>query len=567
MADISSNISSSSNTLDSAKIVINDKASNPTTADTITKNPENELEEITKRINRIYEDKNIQKTIVLDELSIVTTQKSETLNENISDDHKAAKENVAGINYPLIKIMDTLYTLDRIIKMSIDVTGRIPEISLLLDNRINEDEKSKNLPKDGDIVSVFMGQKNQTIKPLRCDFVITTATPLNNGNLRIMGPMFIPGLTADKTFGYRGTSKDAFIDLAKKYGLGFATNDIDNTNDNQLWLCPNTTALSYANELISHTWKDETSFYDWWIDPYYNMVLLNVNKMVTENDSLIDVTAIESAYTADEMKDTEHDSATLKLFSNLTHTTTLNTFFILSYKLSNNSTEISINNGVEIKTKTFVHNQNLYNANKDNYQVLSNVPTYNPSKLDNSIILRGRNKYDKELNTDELAKANYSYKDIYIKTPYTGISYTVSDSDSENTDVNTWSGNVNKNYIRAEYHNDINMNEFNKIELTIVTQGLNLQTMRGELIPIAIAKDGKLDDNRHIDRFYSGQYYVKGIEYIFNKGFYNTKFTLSRREWPTPEKVESPNESAVTTEASQNIDNKTGSMLGNLTEY
>ena len=129
----------------------------------------------------------------------------------------------------------------------------------------------------------------------------------------------------------------------------------------------------------------------------------------------------------------------------------------------------------------------------------------------------------------------------------------MSDDDSTKS-PNEWSGNVHKNYNRAPYHNTQNINELNKMYLEVVCEGLNLQIMKGERIPVIIGFTNSFendmynaatenDEPRQINKFYSGYYIVDSVEYVYNpmsdEGVspYTTKYILKRREWPTPEVI------------------------------
>ena len=127
-------------------------------------------------------------------------------------------------------------------------------------------------------------------------------------------------------------------------------------------------------------------------------------------------------------------------------------------------------------------------------------------------------------------------------------------SDDDNArSPNEWSGNVHKNYNRAPYHNIQNINELNKMYLEVVCEGLNLQIIKGERIPVIIGFTNTFenemyngstenDEKRQINKFYSGYYIVDSVEYSYNPlpndvSPYTTRYALKRREWPAPEAI------------------------------
>ena len=169
-------------------------------------------------------------------------------------------------------------------------------------------------------------------------------------------------------------------------------------------------------------------------------------------------------------------------------------------------------------------------------------------------MLRGRTTYDAGENpTDEQARVNYDYIGTYTTAEWTGVEYTMSEND-KNKGSNQWSGNVHKNYNRAPYHNSQNFSEIGKIYLDVECEGLNLQIMKGERIPVLIGFTNSIENDMYnaatkddmpsiINRFYSGYYIVDSITYSYEPmsgrrvSPYTTRFILKRREWPTPEAI------------------------------
>ncbi len=529
-------------------VILNQESNTP-----ITSTPES-IEEAKKQVDicRIYADESIEKKIVLDELS------AEEISDNPPTDKTYSNKNIIGTEFPMIRIGEFLPTPSQISKLKIDNFDKIPSILLKL-TLLSDNFRSKNMPKDGDIISVYIATKTDTIAPIRSDFIITSVIQKNTKlgiDVTLSGNMFIPGFDADSTFGTTGTSKEAFIDAAKKFGLGFATDDSDNTNDTQTWICYNMPCIEYLNNVISHAWKDETSFYDWWIDEHYNINFINVNKMLLTNTKNIDITANSIAAGGDYDEPRDHSqkntNATNKVFSNVKDYAS-GVFYVTNWNVTNNSSQISLDNGVEINSNEFMHNDNIYSNNDNPILSLSNVPSYDPNKTDNHIILRGRAEYNKSTAPENAqARANYNFKDIYVKHPWCGISYIMNDDDSNSTDNNTWSGNINKNYTRAVFHNRINLVELDKMYIDIEVNGLCTQVMRGEVVPLGLKRSegtealtNRDEQSGRSDRFFSGFYYVQGMSYEYvngNNAQFKTKLRLTRREWPIPVDYMKPNE-------------------------
>lgn len=505
------------------------------------------------KIVRLITDDSVKKTIQFDEISVP--------NENFVGENDAGGNNRAneyGLTFPTIRINDVVLMKPNIARMILSCKGNIPTIDLSLtfaESRF----MNKNMPKDGDILSLFIRTTTAALQYIRCDFLITSCNATSNGyNISISGVLFIPNLSsAAETEAYTGTTKTVFKNVARKLGIGFAFNDFDDTDDYQTWIRCRESLPAFLNSTISHAWKDETSFFDWWIDLYYNLCFVNVNKFLssTENEEDFDVTFATSNmntyYLFDNTEDTSIANAKVmpKILTNFGQVR-CSPFFIEHWEPTNNSTKISFGVGYSTQTYSFRHNQSLVDAGgADCFESLNNVPTYDTNKTSSHIILRGRTKYDPNKNpSSEQARVNYDFVNTYNNVEWTGVEYVMADED-KGTDSTKWSGNVHKNYNRAPYHNGQNVAELDKMYIEVTCIGLNLQVMRGERVPVYIIMNtmdnemtyNKDDQQYSANRFYSGYYIVDSVEYIYDPlmdnsySQYQTKFVLKRREWPTPE--------------------------------
>lgn len=521
-----------------------------TPVSSVSEDSENQVELV-----RVYGDDEIKASIKLDELSIAAFN-------NYMGKDRASVKNYEGIDYPIIKINSYFVDYADIVDLKIRYVDFIPDIYLSI--RVTGNTMLvKNTPKDGDLISIALRPRNDTYKTIRNDFVITNVNTSGAGetgdNLQYIsfnGKLFVPNLESDNNcFGYIGTSKEAVKKAAKDLNLGFAFNDEDNTTDTQVWLCCENSIKDYLNNVVKHSWKDETSFYKLWIDAYYNLTLINVNKTLYGPETALDEAVITSStrmgrVDKSDPSNLEQKNATVghKIFSN--HNSLANTVFhITDWKVVNNSSDITFNYGTSIVSRGFRHNQNLYNSNGEYYESIANEPAYDINKINPDAsanayqILRGRTSFD----------SSYNFKDIYIAKPWSGIEYIMSDDDAsaaESTD--SWSGNTHKNYNRAEYHNLINIKELDKLYIIITVHGLCTQFLKGEKVPVILYMSNAnmntninksiLDDEKAESQnlFYSGYYFIDGIEYEYvtdDKGEtadsgYRTNFILKRREWP-----------------------------------
>lgn len=517
-------------------------------------------------IVRLVEDPEIEKHIDFDEVSV------EYQGAKSADGASSIKqEDISGTVYPIIRINDIVMSEDNIRYCEIKSEGFIPTIILEL-KFYNELFTAKDMPKDGDILSFFVKSSTDALNYLRDDFIITKCEGNDLGerttkvSLYIEGKLFLQGMESmGNLYGCIGSSKKVIRETAKKFGLGFSYNDSDDTDDIQNWICKGS-AVDFIKSVTEHSWKDNTSFFKSWVDLYYDLCFVNVNKFLlsTEN-SEDDVDITFNSITTEFQRlihlpsDKNNALLSIKVLSNDVNTKGT-PFYIRSWTPITN-TSLSTTYGYSEISNVFYHNQGLFGKAKDNcVNVTNNIPAYDPAKTDTYMIMRGRASYDPLMNPEyEQARANHAYADEYVKFAWDGVAYVMADDDKNHIDNNnTWSGNVHKNYNRAPGHNYINNIELDKMYITVNLDGLCLQIMRGERIPIVIYHEGNLHPSAlgstnpnmpdRINRMYSGFYIIDSITYTYNgklkdgQSRYTTTVNLKRREWPTPEMIVKDNE-------------------------
>lgn len=519
-------------------------------------------------IVRLVEDPDVKKEIFFDEISM-------SLGDDQSNDPtiRSGKKDIGGIAYPVIRVNDYVFQAKSIEHMQISCSGFLPTITLKI-RSIESNVLNKNMPKDGDMISVYMRTSTSALEYVRCDFIITSVSSKSvssnpeivSTGLSMSGKLFIPKFNATKlnTFGYIGTTREVLRHIAEDFKIGFAYNDEENTNDLQNWINCNRTIPQFVGELISHAWKDNVSFFKTWIDLYYNLVYVNVNKYFNspESNSELDLTFMTNVIST--MGGSQHSidptdtGGMVKMFTTAREYRGT-PFFIKKWTPHNNSTNVSFNVGYSTSVCSFIHNQGILNEQEENeFSMLESIPSYNKEKTKSEMILRGRSSYDPDLNPEsDMETVNYDFVNTYVKKEWYGVMYMKNDDETDTTSNSTWSGNVHKNYALAPYHNKINNAELNKLYITIECEGLNLQVQRGEYVPVLITFRNEADylmNNSMNDvvqgatlkanRMYSGYYFVDSVEYKYKysstESFsdFTTIYTLRRREWPTPEKIE-----------------------------
>jgi len=511
----------------------------PPNRESLSANPAKSQKGVKYRIYNLFKT-----TIVLDELSLPKNQTSDS----------KKMEDLASLQYPLIKINNYFISEFELDYMSIKSNNFLPTITLQV-TFTNNKFMDRELPKDGDIISIAIRNKSDVLNIIRNDYVITGVTTSKRrsaGNTPLsftfFGELFVPGLRGCNSGFYKGTTLETTKTVAQELHLGFNTND-QNTDDKQNWFLTRDTYQAFIEEIVQKAWKDENSFYDCWIDIYYNLNFVNIQKQLLSAEDDIDeavvLNNIDSDWTwgSDTAQDNSHSS--VKVFSNLLGFRT-SPFYINEWSPINKSSAVTFQYGASIQTGFFEHLNSLYeNPDNKKYWYLDINSTYDKEKLGNHIILRGRSTYDASTNEGELAMANYNYNDLYKQNTWMGIQYTITNVDDDTTN---WTGNQHKNYLRAQIHNCINRVELEKLNVEISIQGTNLNVIRGDKVPVVIMGldsvenmmvDPNAEGRDRKNEFYSGWYLVKGFTLTWVKqdsivSNFTQSFTLTRREWPTP---------------------------------
>ena len=522
---------------------------------------ETEYNNTSAKIVRLVEDPAIKKRIEFDEVSLPEVEHVPNLSGH---EGTYSVHTVLGSAYPIIRINDALIARDDIKYFSIESSGFIPTVKLSLDLKTTE-FVNRHMPKDGDIISTYVTLNTKALNYLRNDFIITSCQSnvknSQKNKVDLTGKLFIPKIDSIQTaLGFIGTSKEVFKEVAKMYGLGFAYNDEEDTDDMMDWICCKQSIPTFLQDVISHSWKNGLNFYKTWIDFYYNICFVNVNKFLLSTESTedtLDYTFLTNTrYFYEAMTDpaATNTQKFVKIFSNDSAFQN-SPFFIDKWTPINNSSSVSMKYGYESDSYVFIHNQKIIESDPEVcFNVSYNMPNYDETKLDDHIIFRGRGKWQEGMQPeDDLRRVNHDYIHTYVDSTWCGVEYTMGEEDKKTKDNTQWSGNVHPNYGHAPFHNMINQKELDKMYIEIECPGLCLQVMRGEKVPVyliyasvldtTINNDPKNDDIvSKTNKFYSGWYIVDSIEYSYKiKGDstegYRTKLVLKRREWPTPEPV------------------------------
>ena len=253
---------------------------------------------VNKTIVQLY-----QPTIVLDELSIPDMTQGD--NPSVVSKGNNNDKKRYGYEKPYIRINS--FVIESILYFKLDLTKMLPTV-LLKFSTADEEFLYTSYPKDGDILSLYIRSVPEDYKPIRMDFIIKSVSAPSTAQAKEMskgdassgayqiflvkGEIRLPKLYQEFCKSYpSSTSLDVLSQVSQDLQLGFASN-ISKTNDNMTWISPNYDYYSFLQYLSNHSYNSDTDFFDIWIDQYYNLNFVNMNKQFYAPDS-IDVISMQ----------------------------------------------------------------------------------------------------------------------------------------------------------------------------------------------------------------------------------------------------------------------------------
>lgn len=492
------------------------------------------------------------KKIILDEIFIEDSESEAAIEDTAVRPTKYKMSSVEGSVIPTIFINTTKFDQQELDYMQLNTSQKIPTISITIIDANNKFAISP--PLDGDVISLYLRPPDvDNQKPIRIDFnvISISCNPSTNG-YNMFGEMKVPDLYREfcKSFP-DGTSFDHIGDVCEEMGLGYASNE-DFTDDQMTRICAFDTYETFINDVVFSAYKNDESFFDWYIDPYYFLCFVNVNKQFSLEDAVDEVNIsseipLSSAY---DQADTEDSIKGSLVLTNQLSSGGKNTF-IEKYSVSNQSGSIWLKNG-------YKRYGSWLNIESDSieFQEAFVDPLTTPGAETDFILLKGR-RSDGD-----------AYKQ-QVKFKWMGKQSPIIDQ-----------GNVHDNYNFSKLLNHQNLEEIEKTTLEIEISGMNFYLYKYMRIPILIYETnnpknqeqlkgrnealGEGNDNppdlegttideisfkvnnpigtpddkdQTKNEFLSGYYVIKDIKYTYLPGEnIKTQLILMRREWPIPAK-------------------------------
>ena len=476
------------------------------------------------------------------ELKIIdqeTEGAKEKLGDAVGKPFRQELTKTLGALFPLVQVRNVRLDYEDLSYFELDLYDRIPR--LFVSFKDPQGKFNIESPLDGDIISIYLKAPHiQSQRPIRIDFdILDIDSDPQTKTFSVYGIMKIPLMFAEVCKGFeKNTSFEHLLAVAEELKIGFASN-ITSTADPMQRILPYITYEQFIKETVQNSYLSDKSFFDWYIDPFYYLCLVDVNSQITTDISPIEATITSSAnFRANPVNEEVKDSYTGPLI--LTNDPRQASFnvFISNWSLKSSFATKWITNGYRRIIQFFDIDEKNSTSEYLNQIAVESLTTDSAEKT--YILLKGK-------SGDDFYKSQVKYKWMGKQ-----ISQSVG-------------GSVHDNYIYANVLNFQNNTDLTKMNLSVILNGLNLNLYKYMSIPIHIYESGnekinklkkrdsdlgeddnirtsEQDDNlginpddRILNKFISGNYLVTGISYVYSKGkTIKTKLQLSRREWSIP---------------------------------
>lgn len=477
-------------------------------------------------------------------------RESDQSKTKLVDGSRASYVQQMGVNEPVVMIGKLKLKRKSVKMMSIWLDDLIPTASVTFADPGGEFAIS-SYPLANILMSIFVQSTVPQVKSLSMEFLITNITSMPvSGTTTVIytvhGELHVPKLNGNYSKSFpKMTSKKALMQIAKDLKLGFADNQPEDTNDQMTWLMPNYTYKSAIKHITKLAYRDDDNFFDCFIDRYYTLNFINVekqfdrsNKQIDEGffarrDDLVDLDRVNP-----EKGNADAEPQVIILSNHPSANQTEN--FIIDYNLMSNHGEILQRNSLRKYAYWYEHGLNANDKGKPD---------------DSNLIVHFVEPLTSPTEND-------------AKAPQTT---TIDQFRNAESTVGVWSGahygNAHKSYKFAEMLNHHNRLETEKNMLRLKLVGLNKNIIRGARVAVEICVDktfsaqgevlkndsdtenqeertnqaptneaaGRTGPGLYPDKFLTDFYYVKSIKYSFVNGEFETELMLSRRHWLLPQ--------------------------------
>ena len=419
--------------------------------------------------------------------------KLEPIEFDISPDQKENIEIAASVGYtPFFWYLGYQIPPSAISNLNLYHTGIIPQVVIVFRDTIGF-LKKEAMPLDNTTFEVFLNSGSDNLKSIHLKFKLVKFQENKGGSYTITGTLDLKDFYKPNYKSYTGTSLQVLRDIAKENELGFNTN-IESTDDSMKWTNTGKLTGDFINEIIKHSYISDSSFVGAYIDFYYCLNYVDLEKEWTRDISK-DICILSTGVSSDALGAKTPDEGKTAPFI-LTNDKSQNStpLFIQKHQMNNDSTSKSLNEG-QFKISKF------YDTSSKSFLIF-NVDSLT-SESDDKIILKGSPSDKSELETN-------------FRTIFSGR------VDMEN---------VHKNYLYAETQNKTNFANLSRISMSLELPNANFTMYKFQKLQIRFIAPAETisQPDTQVERI-SGEYMVVDIDYTWSGGRLSQKVLAVRKE-------------------------------------
>lgn len=447
-----------------------------------------------------------------------------------------------GVEKPFISINGYPFS-EYLTSFNLDLTGFIPVLSFSFYSG-NSTFISVNYPKDGDVVSLYISSPEGYYNPIRMDFNILSvksnvsskysqsgSAPDPEGSqfrFYVTSEAKIPSLYTPVIKSFRNkNSYETLLEISQDLDLGFSTNETS-TEDTMTWICPNYSYYDFIQEVCLRAYKDDdSSFFDCWIDPYYNLNFVNLGSQFGYSGIVKEeIVYAVGYYSNSNYKPNVKINGSAKPEIKRAYLILRNKLDPGVYPFGINGYTLVSNSGTNVNKTGYVVNIGFYDENLEEEKPENKYINYDIESLTSKELIKGQ-ILQKGRNDDEYKREK--------RREWLGILNRKDES-----------GGVHINYLHSKYQNLINYNDCTKFSLKVELDGYFAGFYRGQVVPVHIevgksnlrsqnvgntpGNEKNTTQEFKTDIFLSGNYVVMGIEISWSSGFRQI-LHLCKRDW------------------------------------
>ena len=473
--------------------------------------------------------------------------------DNLGEDGGGNKQTKAiGTLKPFVLVNSYQFGPADIIAFELNCSGVSPTCEITVVDNKNAFQV-ESYPRDGDFFTILLNSKHQeTFKSIHMDFDIVsieTSPEIEGGNptITMEGIAKIPRLYAEDCQNLDSDNSLNHLELvARDLELGLATN-IDSADDSQPRLQAYITYADFIKEIVEDSYISDDAFTKYYIDQYYYLTYVNINKIFNApNPTLDEVMTVIASFAAsmsegaeqEEGGENKGDQVEVPLMLTNHKDTNGMSCYVDKYELINNSSKVSLAAG-------YARNIQVYDNNSDKGERLQEFKVealVTEDLPDIEAPLKGNekdNRYETQVKHKYMGRPNAGEDGL---------------------------GNTHPNAAFSKLHNMQNQMEIEKMKVRMTLSSFNPSIYKFQKIPVIMyhydgqraeaSKQGDFkreeagftdqpfgagkaedanDAQQVMDRFLSGHYIIENIDYIIDEpeGGIKQVVTLIRREWPT----------------------------------